>query len=509
MKFSTRVLLSVAVGCAMCVGLSIYISSHQIDEIGSEDLAVKSRAILSRLEVVRSYIAQQGGLEDLVQKMVEKYPDGQLPKEAKLEVLKRVPIFASMKVGEEGADKEHYKFRVFSDEPRNSQNMASATEMEVFKRFAADVNLPEVTTMTDETVTVYRPVRLSEAQGCMVCHGDPATSPWKNGKDILGHQMENWRDGKLHGVLAISSERAEVKAAGRAASMKILMFAGIFCFVVIGAVALTLRKPLAALMEVIQELTDSGEKVSNASVEISKASQNLSASATQAAASIETTSASTEEVSSMISMNSSNANEAKNLSGEAQVRAAQGKSQVQNLIVSMNEIASSSKKIEEITNVIDDIAFQTNLLALNAAVEAARAGEQGKGFSVVAEAVRALAQRSAISAKEITELIKDSVGKINHGCEVARDSGEALNQIVNTVEKVNQLNTEVSAASAEQSQGISAINASITQLDKVTQSNAAVAEESAAAAEELCGQSKKLHGLVTSLNEFVEGRKAA
>ncbi|UYL09927.1 methyl-accepting chemotaxis protein [Bdellovibrio sp. SKB1291214] len=509
MKFSHRVLVSVAIGCALCVGLSIYVSDHQIKQMGTEDLVEKSRAILSRLEVVRSYVAQQGGLDDIAAKAISLHSDGQLSKESKLEVLKQVPIFAAMKVGEEGAEKEHYKFRVFSDEPRNVENQASISEMEVFKKFAADTNLPEITDITDSTVTVYRPVRLSEAQGCLMCHGDPANSPWKNGKDILGHQMENWKDGKLHGVFAITSSTAPVRAASAEASGKILMFAGLFCLLVVGAVSLTLKKPLATLVEVIKELQDSGEKVSYASTEISRASQTLSTSSTQAAASIETTSASTEQVSSMINMNSSNANEAKNLSGEAQVRATEGKNKVQNLIVSMNDIASSSRKIEEITGVIDDIAFQTNLLALNAAVEAARAGEQGKGFSVVAEAVRALAQRSAISAKEITELIKESVEKINHGCEVAESSGNALNQIVTTVEKVNQLNTEVSSASAEQSQGISQINVSITELDKVTQANAAVAEESAAAAEELSGQSAKLHSLVTSLNEFIEGRRAS
>lgn len=211
----------------------------------------------------------------------------------------------------------------------------------------------------------------------------------------------------------------------------------------------------------------------------------------------------------MIDVNSKNADEAKNLSQTAQQQAQRGQNEVGQLIGSMNEISRSSKQIEEIVSVIDDIAFQTNLLALNASVEAARAGEQGKGFAVVADAVRTLAQKSAISAKEINELIKDSSAKIAQGCHVAEFSGKALEEIVSVVEKVHHLNTEVSSASKEQAGGVLSINKAIVDLDKTTQTNAAVAEESAAAAEELSNQSHKLHDLVEILNGFIEGRKSA
>lgn len=270
-------------------------------------------------------------------------------------------------------------------------------------------------------------------------------------------------------------------------------------------VYLFLRGPLANLTLVIQELRGSGERVSSASSEISSSSQSLSASATQAAASIETTSASAEEVSGMIEINAKNADQAMVLSQAAKDQAVRGKAEVGALIESMGEIAEGSKKIEEIISVIDDIAFQTNLLALNASVEAARAGEQGKGFAVVAEAVRSLALRSAGSAKEINDLIKESVEKISRGYAVAESSGKVLEEIVQSVAKVNQLNTEVSTASKEQSAGVVAINRSIIDLDKVTQANAAVAEESAAAAEQLSHQSQKLADLVDALNDFIGG----
>jgi methyl-accepting chemotaxis protein len=211
----------------------------------------------------------------------------------------------------------------------------------------------------------------------------------------------------------------------------------------------------------------------------------------------------------MVKLNAENAKQAASLSQAGTKSAEEGETEIRNLIQSMTEISHSSKKIEEIINVIDDIAFQTNLLALNAAVEAARAGEQGKGFAVVAEAVRNLAQRSASAAKDITVLIKDSVSKIEGGSKAADTSGSVLKNIVTSIKKVTDLNQEIASACSEQANGIGQISKAMNELDSSTQQNAAASEEVAASAEEMSSQASFLQGLVRDLTVVVEGRADA
>lgn len=257
------------------------------------------------------------------------------------------------------------------------------------------------------------------------------------------------------------------------------------------------------IMNVTQSLSHSEEKVQQSSEQLNAAGSKLSSSSTEAAASLEETVASLEELTSMVKLNSDNAKEAARLASSARDSAMTGESEIKTLISAMGNISGSSKKIEEIIQVIDDIAFQTNLLALNAAVEAARAGEQGKGFAVVAEAVRSLAQRSASSAKDISSLIKESVGQVQHGSDIADRSGVVLNEIVISIKKVSELNSEIAAANVEQTTGIEQISRAMNQLDQAGQSNAASAEEIAAAAEVMFDESKSMHGHVSQLKLVV------
>jgi ABC-type transporter Mla subunit MlaD len=252
-------------------------------------------------------------------------------------------------------------------------------------------------------------------------------------------------------------------------------------------------------------VTEAGQTVSSASTELAGASQMVSSGATEAASSLEETVASLEELTSMVRLNSDNAAQAAALAQGSIKVASEGESEVRSLISSITDIAQSSQKIEDIINVIDDIAFQTNLLALNAAVEAARAGEQGKGFAVVAEAVRSLAQRSATAAKEISGLIRDNVSKIDTGTKQADRSGAVLKEILTSVRKVADISNEIASASQEQSSGLGQISKAMNELDQATQRNAATSEQVAASSDEMSHQANALNTVVVDLNAIIYG----
>ncbi|HDP80399.1 MAG TPA: HAMP domain-containing protein, partial [Spirochaetes bacterium] len=246
------------------------------------------------------------------------------------------------------------------------------------------------------------------------------------------------------------------------------------------------------LEKLVSEITVAAQNLNQAVDEIASGNQNLSQRTSEQASSLEEIASTIEEATAAIRQNAENADQANRLSDETTRLAEDGNKVVIEAVDSINEISKSSKKIEEIISVINEIAFQTNLLALNAAVEAARAGEQGRGFAVVAGEVRNLAQRSANAAREIGALIKESVNTIGVGTDKANRSGEALKEIVNSMKNVARLISEIAAASQEQKQGIDQINVAVTEMDNMTQQNAALVEETASASEEMAGQAREL-----------------
>lgn len=249
---------------------------------------------------------------------------------------------------------------------------------------------------------------------------------------------------------------------------------------------------LDKMSEVIVQVREASVTINTAADEISTGNNDLSSRTEQQASSLEETAASMEELAATVKQNAENAKQANQLAVVASEVASKGGDVVSEVVTTMTAINESAKKIEDIISVIDGIAFQTNILALNAAVEAARAGEQGRGFAVVASEVRNLAQRSASAAKEIKELITDSVTKTSTGSALVEQAGHTMNEIVNSVQRVTDIISEITAASVEQSTGINQVNEAVLSMDEVTQQNAALVEQAAAASESLADQAVNL-----------------
>ncbi len=263
------------------------------------------------------------------------------------------------------------------------------------------------------------------------------------------------------------------------------------------SVLAAVRDMAQGLSALIGKVRGGTVNIASASAQIAAGNQDLSNRTEEQASSLQRTAASMEQISSTVRQSADNAKEATALANLASEAADKGGDVVGDVVATMQDILTSSRKIAEIVNVIDGIAFQTNILALNAAVEAARAGEQGRGFAVVAAEVRNLAQRSAQAAREIKSMISESVQKVDAGSALVNEAGISMAEIVAQVKRVNALIAEISTAALEQSAGISQVSEAVTNMDRVTQQNSALVEQSAAAADSMRGESSKLAELVS------------
>ncbi len=297
------------------------------------------------------------------------------------------------------------------------------------------------------------------------------------------------------------------KAALSNSIIVISIVAGIFLAVAIAVIII--RSTNAVLTRAISSIDDGSSQVAAASTQVSSASNMLAEGASEQAASLEETSSSLEEMSSMTARNAASALEAKGLADEMRSAADQSAEQMREMKNAMDAIKESSSGISQIIKTIDEIAFQTNILALNAAVEAARAGEAGAGFAVVAEEVRNLAQRSANSAKETSVKIEGAIRNSDRGVAISAKVSESLDVIVHKARGMNQLVAEIATASQEQDKGIGQLTTAVTEMDKVTQSNASNAEETASAAEELNSHADSLKETVADLVRLVRKDTAA
>jgi len=275
-----------------------------------------------------------------------------------------------------------------------------------------------------------------------------------------------------------------------------------------GSLLSEMKQMRNSLVDIVSQVRRGTHTISTASHEIAAGNVDLSSRTELQASSLEKTASAMEELTSTVKQNADNAREANHLAATASDVARKGGDVVSQVVGTMGEINSSASKIADIIGVIDGIAFQTNILALNAAVEAARAGEQGRGFAVVASEVRNLAQRSAAAAKEIKQLIGDSVEKIGRGSKLVGQAGETMDEVVASVKRVTDIMSDIASASAEQSAGIEQVNLSIIEMDGMTQQNAALVEQAAAASQSLQDQAAELQRVV-SIFKLAEGEALA
>jgi len=352
---------------------------------------------------------------------------------------------------------------------------------------------------TTNGIEIYRP--LVATAKCLECHDDCKIGSIRG---VTYFRFQNDAANQLAGHFG------EITAAAnhqwQAISIGVLLVGGLM----VTALTFVITRPILKTLTVTTSgLSSHSAEIRSAAAQVATAAGSLAESANEQAASLEETSASLEEVSGMTKRNTENAGKVNDLARQARAAADTGAADMQAMALAMNEIKASGVDIAKIIKTIDEIAFQTNILALNAAVEAARAGEAGMGFAVVADEVRNLAQRAAQSANETSAKIENAVAKTAQGVEITGKVAKSLQEIVAKARQVDELAAEVASASREQSQGIEQVNIAVAQMDRVTQSNAASAEESAAAAAELNAQAEAMKESVLDLLKLLGGDSQA
>jgi len=500
MKLGGKVVAAALIAVVCSLIISMVNQLIVLRKQGTDMLLDSMRGIVIAGEEVRTHVSElnQAGAFNTKELLA----DAKTVKDVRqAKAYNTIPVVSAWKAIGRAAEKQGLEFRVIKNQARNPRNAPTPEETPLLAELEKGT-VEELRIVEDGHIVFARPIKLTA--DCLTCHGDPKNSPSGDGKDFLGYQMENWKAGEVHGAFVLKAPISMLNAYTAKGFQNALwvLLPSMLGFAIVLVLTLhygTKRLILKPVHSAINIIKADSERETVISGEIASASMKLAEASTQQAASLEETSAALEEISSMTKRNAEHADASQALAAETARAADVGAGDMKDMIVAMQDIKKASDNIAAIIKTIDEIAFQTNILALNAAVEAARAGEAGAGFAVVAEEVRALAQRSAAAARETAEKIEASISKSEHGVRVSDKVSVSLSEILARTRKLDELVREIATGSKEQAQGIHQVTEAISQLDRVTQQNAATAEEAASASAELKTSAEDLDRTINDL----------
>jgi methyl-accepting chemotaxis protein len=502
MKLGNKVMVAALGAVCLSVVVSLLVQRTVIENQGVELTKRTMRSAVLEAESVRQSISALGqrGAFDRASLLAEYHKTGDLRGSA---LYQTIPVVAAWTALEKVAAQEGYEFRIPKKQARNKKNNPTAEEEAILVMIEKGDVEEYFTVDRQQGKLIYaRPIKLT--RDCLTCHGDPANSPTKDGKDMVGFPMENWKTGEVHGAFVLKADLGRVDRVVKDGMFTTLRWiVPVTCLVVVGFIFLNRRMIVRPLAGAIGSIDSTSAQSSAAAAEIAESSHALAQGASEQAASLEETSATLEEIASMTRRNAEHAGVAQELAGQTRQSADAGAEQMREMVRAMTDIKAASDNIAKVIKTIDEIAFQTNLLALNAAVEAARAGDSGAGFAVVAGEVRTLSQRAAQAARETAGMISDAIGKSDHGVMVSEKVAHVLNDILEKARRMDDLVRDIASGSKEQSQGLVQVNIAIAELDKVTQGNAASAQQSASASAHLNAQAAQLKASIHELTAIV------